>query len=279
MSKGWRNALLLTAGLAAGGYCVYSAFFKKRSDLLPALTEQETFKILVTFLEKLKLQAPQMLNGFNNIKQQIMMHGENIEDRKIMEQYMFPHFKLAYDKANRDVLEEYDVLDEELQDAVETYIRMGNGEIEDVTKQIKLVYREFGGEVTIEGEDEFEDIPGSETRTGDMTLQEVLEIIHLITEKMVDVTKVFISEYVEKHGKPSDNISVAKFNQSLMSAGQTAEQSVFKEAGISSAAFQKSIMKFQTSPEVQQLFMRMQSITHTLIEEAGIDTTLFGVGM
>ena len=54
---GWANTVLITSAVAVGGYYVYDKFFKKQSDLLPALTEEETIKILVAFLEKLKLKS------------------------------------------------------------------------------------------------------------------------------------------------------------------------------------------------------------------------------
>ena len=155
---------------------------------------------------------------------------------------------------------------------------MGREDIEDVAKQIKMIYREYGGEVYIEG-DEFEDIPGSEKSDKEMSLEELLAVVDVITAKMQEVTKVFISDFVEKHGKPTSGADVMKFNQGLMSVGQEAENQVFREQGINSMVFQKTVMKYNTSPELQQCFMIMQTATHKLIEEAGIDTSLFGVGM
>ena len=277
-TTGWTNTLLITLAVAVGGYYVYDRFFKKKSDLLPALTEGETLKILVAFLEKLKLKSVNLINAFNNVKQQILAHGENMEDRKIMEQFIFPHFKGIFDDCSAKTYDEYDVLEEEVEEAVEAYIKMGREDIEDAAKQIKMIYREYGGEVYIEG-DEFEDIPGSEKSDKEMSLEELLAVVDVITAKMQEVTKVFIGDFVEKHGKPTSGADVMKFNQGLMSVGQEAENQVFREQGINSMVFQKTVMKYNTSPELQQCFMVMQTATHQLIEEAGIDTSLFGVGM
>ena len=281
MSKGngWTKTLLVTSAIAVGGYYVYDRFFRKKSDLLPALTEEETIKILVAFLEKLKLKSVNLINAFNNVKQQIMAHGENMEDRQIMEQFIFPHFKGIFDECSAKTYDEYDVLEEEVEEAVETYIKMGRSDIEDIAKQIKMIYREYGGEVYIEGEDEFEDIPGSETSNKDMSLQELLDVVDVITAKMQEVTKIFIDEFIKQHGKPSSPTDVMKFNQGLMSLGQEAEMQVFKELGINSMIFQATVMKFNTSPELQQRFMIMQTITHQLIQDAGIDTSLFGAAL
>lgn len=276
---GWANTVLITSAVAVGGYYVYDKFFKKQSDLLPALTEEETIKILVAFLEKLKIKSVNLINAFNNVKQQIMSHGENMEDRKIMEQFIFPHFKGIYDDCSAKTYDEYDVLEEEVEEAVTTYIKMGRGDIEDIAKQIKLIYREYGGDVYIEGEDEFEDIPGSETSNREMTLEQLLSVVDVITIKMQEVTKIFIDDFIEKHGKPTNSTDVMRFNQSLMSLGQEAEMQVFREQGINNIAFQKTVIKFNTAPELQQRFMIMQTVTHKLIEEAGIDTSLFGMGL
>lgn len=276
-ATGWTNTLLITSAIAVGGFFVYDKFFKKKPDLLPALTEEETIKILVAFLEKLKIKSMNLINAFNNVKQQILAHGENMEDRKIMEQFIFPHFKGIFDECSTKTYDEYDVLEEEVKDAVETYIRMGRDDIEDIAKQIKLIYREYGGEVYIEG-DEFEDIPGSEKSDKDMSLEELIALVAIITAKMQEVTKIFINDFIQKHGKPTSGADVMKFNQGLMSVGQEAENQVFREQGVNSMVFQKTVMKYNTSPELQQYFMIMQTATHQLIEEAGIDTSLFGVG-
>ena len=154
---------------------------------------------------------------------------------------------------------------------------MGRGDIEDISNQIKMIYREYGGDVRIEGEDEFEDIPGGGD-SSDMTLQDLLTIVDEITVSMAEVTKGFINDFVAQNGVPSAPGEIMKFNSGLMSKGQEAETATLQAKGISSMQFQAVVMKNQESPELQQRFLIMQSITHKLMEEAGIDTSKFGAG-
>ena len=79
-------------------------------------------QILVAYLEKLKVQSAPLMNGFHNVKQQVVASGHQMSDRKIMEEAIFPHFKRIWDESQRAVYEEYDVLEEEVEDAVTTYV-------------------------------------------------------------------------------------------------------------------------------------------------------------
>ena len=98
MSKSSTGSLLLA--LAASTAVLYGIFTLipkiKTDELLPALTEEETLKVLKAFLDKVRADSKRFEVGFNNIKQQIVASGQELEDRKIMEQFIFPHFKSGF---------------------------------------------------------------------------------------------------------------------------------------------------------------------------------------
>lgn len=98
MSQGGSTTGGLLLALAAGSaalFALYCVVFpkSKNSDLLPALTEETTLNVLKHLLQKVKFDSKRFLLGFNNIKQQLQQQGQEMDDRKIMEQFIFPHFK------------------------------------------------------------------------------------------------------------------------------------------------------------------------------------------
>ena len=58
------------------------------------------------------MNGQKFLNGFQNVKTQIQNQGQEMEDRKIMENFIFPHFITAFEETQSEVFELYDVEEE-----------------------------------------------------------------------------------------------------------------------------------------------------------------------
>ena len=58
------------------------------------------------------MNGQKFITGFQNVKMQIQNQGQDMEDRKIMENFIFPHFISAFEETQSEVFELYDVEEE-----------------------------------------------------------------------------------------------------------------------------------------------------------------------
>ena len=232
----------LAAAAALAGFATYMmlpkimATFKRKDQgprLLPALTEEETLRVLSKVFDKLKMQAARMVTAAENIRAQIEQQGQHIDDDKLMKHFILPHFETSMAEIYAKAYEENDVDADELDDATEYYSKNGRKDIKEITNKINILHREFGGNVEVDDE---EDVDGNPIR--DLAVQEVVEILETLAERMGDVTDSYVEEFKEAHGIP-DQHTIMAFQEGMMALSEDMEKSVLEEYNITMMEFQK----------------------------------------
>jgi hypothetical protein len=238
-------------------------------DVLPALTEEETLRIIAKILEKLKMQAARMVSAAENIRAQIEAQGQQIDDEKLMKHFILPHFETAMLEVQEKVYEEYDVDEGEVEDARAFYIRTGNKDIKEAYDKIKTIHKEFGGDVEVEEEeDDGLDVDGQPLR--ELTVQDVVAILETLAERMGEVTDNYVEEFIHEHGIPHNNSTITAFQEGMMGLSEDMEKEVLDEQGISMTLFQKSVKRHQASPMITQTIMKMQMENQMRLQSHGI---------
>jgi len=123
-----------------------------------------------------------------------------------MEQAIFPHFSTFFEEVRTSVFEEFDIEEEDLEDATEFYMP-SNGNISKYTGKIKTVYHHYGGDVDIPGEKTSGSgggvaAGGGSGNRGEFSLQDCLDILDVLSEKMSKIAEEYIQAFVNKFGVP-----------------------------------------------------------------------------
>ena len=232
----------IAAVAALAGFATYMMLPKimaslKRKDqgprLLPALTEEETLRVLSKVFDKLKIQAARMVTAAENIRAQIEQQGQHIDDDKLMKHFILPHFETSMAEVYAKAYEENDIDADELDDATDYYGKNGHKEIKAITNKINILHREFGGNVEV---DDDENDSGNPLR--DLSVQEVVEILETLAERMGDVTDSYVEQFKEEHGIP-DQHTIMAFQEGMMALSEEMEKSVLEEYKITMLEFQK----------------------------------------
>jgi hypothetical protein len=171
---------------------------------------------MTKILEKLKLTAARMVRAAEGIRQQIQQQGQEIDDRRLMKMFILPHFETAFQELQDVVLDECDADEAELEEAVTYYIKQGNTDLKELSNKIRLIYREFGGEVEADAGDGLE--PPAPTR--EISLDVVIRILQMLDEKMSANIEAYIEAFKEKYGLPNSQDLVDAFQQGMMALSE-----------------------------------------------------------
>jgi len=271
------KAFFVYLGLSAAvaGAAAYYALKSKASgsapddgmELAPALTEDEAVEIMKNIYERVRMVAVRMAQAAEGIKAQLAQQGQEMDDRKLMKTFIYQHFVDQLEQIQGDVLTEFDAEEVELEDAVTTY-QSTEAQLKEYVQKIKALNYQFGGD----------DLSTSETEDGtghaeplvEMSIDEVVEVIGTLTERINDAMDDFINEFKEQHGEPDQSALGFQFQFGLMQLTEKIEKEVIENTGISQVSFQKSIETHSTHPRVQEAFMRMQMNNGQKLAEHGI---------
>eukprot|EP01031_Cornospumella_fuschlensis_P034429 gene34429-41670_t len=256
-------ALLGSVVLATASYFAYSVFApsKSTSDLAPALTEEEAREMMKAILDRTKTNVPRLLKAAENFKQQIAAQGQEVDDIQLLKALILPHLETGIKEIQEEVLNEYDADDDELEEAVNYYIEQGDEELADITKSLKTIYKQFGG-----------DLPDEESvgSSKDFELHEVVELFQELVTMIVEHTETMVKKYIKENGVPSTSMQKADFQSELASITDTAEKVFLAERGLTTTDIQQLLLKHQSEPAIQQTFMSMQFQTQRILQSHGI---------
>jgi exonuclease VII small subunit len=87
---------------------------------------------MMSFLDKLKVVALRHKRAAESIKQQIEAQGQQIDEKQFLAGYMLPHFETALKDLQSQVFSEFDVEEDELEEAVAYYMKGGNLKLREV---------------------------------------------------------------------------------------------------------------------------------------------------
>lgn len=239
-------------------------------NVLPALTEEETLRVMTKILEKLKMQAARMVSAAENIRAQIESQGQQIDDEKLMKHFILPHFETAMVEVQEKVFEEFDVDESEVDDARTYYIHMGNKEIKEAYHKVKTIHKEFGGDVEVDDDEEEDELDADGRPLRELSVQDVVGILETLAERMGEVTDNYVEEFINEHGIPNNKTIITAFQEGMMGLSEDMEKEVLEENGISMTLFQKSVKRHQASPLITNTIMKMQMENQMRLQSHGI---------
>ena len=206
----------------------------------------------------------QLIDAGENIKTQIRQQGHEIDDHTLYKTYILVHFESGFRNIQDAVLTELDFEESELEEAVNYYQKHDSVILQDITQKIRTIYKQFGGD--IDGDDALQE----SEKCKNMTVDQALELLNALNEKVLLSTDGFIVKFKNEYGVPTSQELFMAFNQGLTTIIAGAEEEVVSRAGISSNDFQQLIMKFQESPLVRQAIGSMQENQQMLLFKHGI---------
>lgn len=249
------TAATMVAAVGTMAYFTFLGFGGSKSELAPALTEEETTKIMNSMVDKMRLAAPKLIMAAENIKKQIQAQGQDIDDPTLLKMFLLPQFEQFISDTQDGACDEFDIDEDELEEAVTYYTKRGHEELILINKNIINLYKQFGGVVA---EEEDAAVAENGADLAEFTLDKVIALLNVLTQKMMEVTERYTAAFIEDNGRPSSHADLEQFQLGLMYETQEAEKAAVEAFGLSTSTFQALIMKFQSSVEVQQVFMNMQ---------------------
>ncbi|RYH28797.1 hypothetical protein EON65_10860 [archaeon] len=258
-----KAALFGSVVLATASYFAYSFFSPSNtpSDLAPALTEDEAREMMKAILDRTKTNVPRLLKAAENFKQQIAAQGQEVDDMQLLKALILPHLETGIKEIQEEVLNEFDADDDELEEAVNYYLEQGDEELADLTKSLKVIYKQFGGDLMDE------EIAGP---SKEFELHEVVELFHELVSKIIEQTETMVKKYVKENGVPTTALQKQDFQTELHNVTDTAEKVLLAERGLTTSDIQQLLLKYQTEPAIQQAFMSMQFQTQRILQTHGI---------
>lgn len=207
----------LVATLVASSALAYSYLTPSSSNLAPAMEEKEAKEIMSAIMKKLKMLVPKLLTAAQNIKMQIEQQGQEVDDAAVLKHYILPHFTTNLQEIQNMVLEEFDADEDELEEAVEYYIARGDEELASMSKSIRAMHMQFGGDSELEAP---ATAPAKGSKAADMDVNDVVAMLRELATQMVQYSDDFCGKFVDENGIPSDQQSMEEFQYGLMAVSQ-----------------------------------------------------------
>lgn len=136
--------------------------------------------------------------------------GQDIDDSQLMKTFILPHVDTALADIQKSVLDEYDFDDDELEQAVDYYVKHGDEELAEITKKIKLIYKEFGGDI---GE---EAAPQASKNAAALSIDDILDLMTELADRMATDVDNYTKQFVDAFGPPQSTASSEKFQMGMM---------------------------------------------------------------
>ena len=242
---------------------------------------------MTKLLEQLKAISTNLIRAAEGIKQQIKQQGgKEIDDKKLMEMFVLPHLESQFREAQDKVLNDFEVEEYELEDGVTYYSKHGHKKIKEIADRIKLIYKEFGGEIDDEDdEDENDDIlPTTENgqvidtsskkkNNGAVTHEQVVEVLESIVTDMTEMTDQYCSQYVATYGAPSTMAELQAFQVQYLTLSEQIETNAAERFNVPLLKFQKALNTYTTSgdTDVSQILWKLQELNIMSMQAHGID--------
>jgi len=245
---------------------IYYGLRSKKStndDLAPAVTEDEAKQVMQEILDKVKLMATSMLRRAEQIKQQINAQGQEIDDQQLMKLVIAPQLDSSFRELQNEILKSYDMDEEDLEEAVTTYIQEGDIELRDISERIRQIYKGLGGDMG-------DDSKSTEKGSGkEVTLNDVLQVLNLLLSKSAEKLEDFLSD-TKENISAGGKVNMEKLQTAMMKVIEKAETEALAEVGMNTADYQMCLSKNQSSPQIQEAFGRLQMLSQSLMYQYGL---------
>lgn len=271
-----RNTIVIGIGaVAAVGALVYALLIKKggnSEDALPALTEAETEEVMEALSKKTGPLRQQMLNTTEMIKQKFAAQGQQADDAQLREHLILPKFREGYEALVSEVLGDFDIDEEELEDAVTYYSApssSSSGNVAALTESIKACYVSLGGQVG--PSTQVTAMGASETATtGEMALEDVLTVLQTLSTVLNEKTEEYIVAYKAQNGVPADPESMNRFQMGAAQLSEAAEANVLSSFGLTANQFRDALMMYKDRQEIMMPMMMIQQQSQQMLMRHGM---------
>lgn len=191
-----------------------------KDDLLPALTEDEAKTVMEEIINSTKLVAPKLIAMGQQMQQQYKAQGQELDDETITKYILHPQFTSFLKDAQEKTLEKYNVDEDEMEDAINYYTGVGgNADLIDMRNSLRMLYKQFGGEVDEDGVDlAGGEMGGSAGPEGDWDEMKLLMVVDSLKNAVISATDEFVGNFVVEQGAPASHAQVETFQLGMMAA-------------------------------------------------------------
>lgn len=244
----------------------------------PVLSHDDTVEAMMKVLEGLRTIAVQHVRAAENIKEQLVQQGQDMSREEIMTTIILPHFKNAFSGMQAQVLAEFDVDEEELEECVTHYLEVAVGDgskLQEVVTKISALCAQFTGETSTGAGKGGGSSGGAMSGAQELPLDKLFEVLRVFAEKTKEYFGRFAEEFVQQHGVPSSPGEITRFAEELTLVSDRAQEETLDDFGLEKTVFEMSIMRNQQSAELMQLLQQMQMENNYALIKNGIDTSKF----
>jgi hypothetical protein len=288
-------------GAAAGGilglaYLLFANKKKNGSKLLPALTEEETLKILKGLDSKMKFVEQNFKKHAANQMQHMAQQGQVAPMEDILMQFC-PFYEQEYTKHSKAVLDEFDILEYELEDAISVYCNESSKHYDEViaaaAKNLRKIYKTFGGDIAELSDDvnhaseargqshnhssggggdgELFDVDADGTLPENHgTLDHFIMVLSEVADVIGQVVDRFSFEFIKTRGLPTTPELSQSFTQSLMAITENTTNEVLQAHKYTLQDFEQLIQANSESPDLQYAFQQLQMASLIALQKHGI---------
>jgi hypothetical protein len=128
--------------------------------LAPAIPEEVAREVMREIHSQIKISATNFFRQMEGVKQQVAGMGQEISDQELLKHIVGPHLDVSYRNAQEAVLSIHGIEEEDLEEAVNTYIANGDKELIAISENMKMIYKTLGGVIGDSG-DEREEATGA----------------------------------------------------------------------------------------------------------------------
>jgi hypothetical protein len=230
-----QTVLLVSALLAGGVGLAYSGLLpsysgKSDDNLLPAITEEEAKKAMKSMLDQLHMTIPKLFRVADQIKQQFAQQGQQLDDSFLLRSFLLPNLESAFREIQDTVLNEYDMDEDDLEEAVLEYIKRGDRDLKETYDTIRNIFKKFGADLPEDDEEEDEEEVEQASATAtekkkktskkatkkDMTLEDTIRFFKAFRQMQHDKMEATIEEFIREFGRPSPSTSPVLLQRIMM---------------------------------------------------------------
>jgi hypothetical protein len=209
-------AAVVATGLAAAYFMLGTS--TANSDLLPALTEEEAYDILKKIFDRLRQSSEKLMQHLPSIQQQLQSQGMDVPAATVVKSYIFPHFEMAFKEIQAEILAEADVEEYELEDAVTTYIAMGDTKLAEVSERLRMLHSAMGGESQEDADAAAGGSGGGNGDDGseDLSLEALTHVLLRLSKHMEAEMDAYCKQFIAENGPPSSAEGLQDFQAGVV---------------------------------------------------------------
>ena len=128
--------------------------------MAPAIPEEVAREVMREIHSKIKISASNFVRQVEGAKQLIAGMGEEISLQEILKHIVGPNLDVSYRNVREAVLSIHGIKEEDLEEAVNTYIANGDKELIAISENMRMIYKTLGGDLGDSG-DELEEATGA----------------------------------------------------------------------------------------------------------------------